>query len=204
MPSGSSVLTFKNNFNLEYNTSNTNDGYDGGVLEIKIGNGAFTDIITAGGSFVTGGYDAVIDTAWQNPLAGRPAWSGNSRGFITTTVNLPSSAASTNIQLRWNCGSDNGNVFVGWWIDTITISNLVCTTFRPAVAQSIFTSNDRRIQHADCHKYGDRRWQPAANVYLSIGFAAKRRRYQHQRHHCVVASPDAKPEHQYHHHGSDG
>ena len=128
MPAGPSVLNFKNNFNLEYNTGNTNDAYDGGVLEIKIGNGAFTDIVTAGGSFVTGGYDSVVDTLYGNPLAGRSAWSGNSHGFITTTVNLPSSAASTNIQLRWNCGSDNGNVYVGWWIDTITISNLVCTS----------------------------------------------------------------------------
>ncbi len=128
MPSGSSVLSFKNNFNLEVNTNNTNDGYDGGVLEIKIGNGSFTDIITAGGSFTSGGYNSVIDPAYGNPLASRSAWSGNSHGFITTTVNLPSSASSTNIQLRWNCGSDNGNVFVGWWIDTITISNLTCTT----------------------------------------------------------------------------
>ena len=72
MPSGPSILSFRNNFNLEYNTSNTNDGYDGGVLEIKIGSGAFTDIVTAGGSFVTGGYNTV-DRRHLAESAGWPA-----------------------------------------------------------------------------------------------------------------------------------
>ena len=43
-------LTFRNNYNLE---ASGGIFYDGGVLEISIGGGAFTDIITAGGSFAT-------------------------------------------------------------------------------------------------------------------------------------------------------
>ena len=63
-----------------YNTEST---FDGGVLEVSSPNinaGAFTDVTAAavGGSFVTGGYNATISTAFMSPIAGRMAWSGNS------------------------------------------------------------------------------------------------------------------------------
>jgi hypothetical protein len=124
LPAGNAQLTFRNNYDLE--TGPGTDGYDGGVLEIKIGNGNFTDIVSAGGSFVTGGYNSIIDTGYANPLAGRAAWSGTSGGFITTSVNLPLTASGQNIQLKWRCGTDNGNALTGWRIDSISISNRGC------------------------------------------------------------------------------
>src|SRR6185436_3221069 len=45
-------------------------GYDGGVLEVAIGAGPFTDI-TNGGSFIANGYTSSISTNFGNPLAGR-------------------------------------------------------------------------------------------------------------------------------------
>src|SRR6185369_12383855 len=102
------------------------DGYDGGVLEIKIGTSAFTDILTAGGTFSSGGYNSLIDPGYGNPLAGRQAWSGNSGGFITTLVNLPAAALGQNIQLRWRCGADDSNGASGWRIDTISIASQQC------------------------------------------------------------------------------
>ena len=123
IPAGQARVTFMNNYDLE---PGPGSGYDGGVLEIKIGAGSFTDIIAAGGSFVTGAYNYQIDTNYGNPLAGRMAWSGTSAGFVPTTVNLPPSAAGHNIQLRWGCGTDNGNANIGCWIDTISITNQIC------------------------------------------------------------------------------
>ncbi len=123
----SAQLTFRNNYNLQQQNSTTGD--DGGVLEIKIGGGAFTDIITAGGAFVAGGYSRTISTAHSSPIAGRAAWSGNSGGFIATTVTLPTSAAGQNVVLKWRCAADNGVSSVGWYIDTITLRdgvNLCC------------------------------------------------------------------------------
>ncbi len=118
--SGGGQLTFRHNFNLE-------SGFDGGVLEIAIGAGAFTDILTAGGSFVTGGYTATISTAWSSPIGGRQAWSGSSSGFITTTVNLPAAAAGQTIKLRWRAASDNGVGVTGWYVDTVSIaSGFIC------------------------------------------------------------------------------
>ena len=57
-------VTFKNLYNME-------SGFDGMVLEISINGGAFSDIIAAGGTFVLGGYNATISTAFGSPIAGR-------------------------------------------------------------------------------------------------------------------------------------
>ena len=124
--SPSARLTFRNYYNLENYSSTV--GYDGGVLDIKIGSGNWTDIIQAGGSFAAKGYNTTIDSGWSNPLTNRPAWSGNSGGFVTTIVNLPFSAAGQSVQLRWVCGTDDGTTSTGWWIDTISILDAVCAT----------------------------------------------------------------------------
>ena len=129
MPSGSYQLFFKNFYDLEYRVG-TSVGYDGGVLEIKIGTNAYVDILTAGGSFVTNGYNRLITNFYGNPLSNRPAWSGTSSGFTNTIVNLPASASGQNIQLRWRLGTDNGNGTstpnTGWRIDSVAISGLSC------------------------------------------------------------------------------
>jgi hypothetical protein len=63
VPAGTAQLSFRNNYNLE--TGPGTDGFDGGVLEIKIGTNAFTDILTAGGTFATGAYNSIIDTHYR-------------------------------------------------------------------------------------------------------------------------------------------
>jgi hypothetical protein len=129
LPTGQSRLSFKNNYSLEYDTAHPANAYDGGVLEIKIGTSSFMDILDAGGSFVSGGYNATVSPSYGNALAGRQAWSGNSGGFITTVVNLPATAAGQNMQLRWRCGTDSGNGNIttnGWYIDTVSITNCAC------------------------------------------------------------------------------
>ena len=118
--SDSAQLTFRQNLDLE-------SGFDGGVLEISIGGGAFQDILDAGGSFMVGGYAHTISSSFQSPIAGRHAWSGYSGGFITTTVNLPAAAAGQNIVLRWRLASDNSNSATGWRIDTVRIIDCVAT-----------------------------------------------------------------------------
>jgi PKD repeat protein len=132
LPASPGPLTFRHSWDLEAPTTGTT-GYDGGVLEIKIGGGAFTDILTAGGSFVSGGYTRTISTAYSNPLGGRQAWSGSSGGFVTTTVNLPVAAAGQTIQLRWRCGTDNGVTNIGWFLDNLSIGGQSCCTNAPII-----------------------------------------------------------------------
>jgi uncharacterized repeat protein (TIGR01451 family) len=95
------------------------------VLEINVGNSGFTDILAAGGSFVTGGYNCTLYSGSGNPLGGRQAWGGNSGGWITTTVNLPAGAAGQTIQFRWGCGTDELNEYpvTGWFVDTISLKD---------------------------------------------------------------------------------
>ena len=54
--SASAQLAFWQKFDFE-------PGLDGGVLEVSVNSGAFTDILAAGGTFVTGGYTARFQAA---------------------------------------------------------------------------------------------------------------------------------------------
>jgi hypothetical protein len=121
----SAKLTFRNFYNSECDPAIKTNAYDGGVLEIKIGAGAFTDILSAGGSFAANGYNKKIDPTDDNPLDGRQCWSGLSGGFITTVVNLPAAAAGQNIQLKWRFGTDTANAYGtgGWYIDNVAIQD---------------------------------------------------------------------------------
>jgi hypothetical protein len=109
-------------FRHSYQTENS---FDGGVLEIKINNGNFQDILLAGGSFISNGYNATLSTGFNNPLPGRMAWSGNSGGYRTTEVNLPVAAYRQQVQFRWKHGSDNSVSGLGWYIDTVQVTNAI-------------------------------------------------------------------------------
>ncbi len=121
------TVSFRNFYDLE----NT---FDGGVLEIKIGGGAFTDILVAGGSFGVGGYNGPISVNFGSPIAGRQAWTNNSGGFISTIANLPAASIGQNIQLRWRLGSDISVSDNGWRVDTISISGVAETCGPPEPA----------------------------------------------------------------------
>ena len=120
-------LTFRQNYDLEQSDAST--AFDCGVLEISVDNGAtYQDIITAGGSFVTGGYNhTAISTGFMNPcLPSRPSWSGISNGgsgsFETTTVNLPAAGVGQQVKVRWRMCSDNSVSHAGWRVDNVSVN----------------------------------------------------------------------------------
>jgi hypothetical protein len=130
VPAGGARLSFKNSFNTE-------SAHDGVVMEIKIGAGAFMDILSAGGTFVTGGYTGTLSTAFSNPFPGRQAWTGNSGGYIDSVINLPAAANGQLVQLKWRMGSDNGVGGVGVMIDDVLITSPVCGGSAPAVNAAV-------------------------------------------------------------------
>ncbi|MFN7140147.1 MAG: Calx-beta domain-containing protein, partial [Limisphaerales bacterium] len=108
IPSTNAQLSFRHNYSTE-------SCCDYCFLEISINNGAFTNITTAGGSFITGGYN------------NGTRWSGSSAGFVTSTVRFPASAAGQSVRLRWRFTSDSSVSGMGWYVDTISISdNINC------------------------------------------------------------------------------
>jgi serine protease AprX len=114
-------VTFRHNFDLEASDGDSSLGFDGGVLEISVDQGqTYHDVLDAGGSFVVGGYNRRISMDRGSPLAGRLAWSGNSGGFITTTVSLPQEVIEG--RLRWRMASDTSGSREGWRVDTVDIS----------------------------------------------------------------------------------
>ena len=112
-------LTFQHNFNLEASELDPDLGFDGGVLEISVDGGNTFQDITTRGSFESGGYTRTIATNRGSPIAGRPAWSGNSGGFITTVVNVAPELLHT--VLRWRMASDNTGSSEGWRVDTTNV-----------------------------------------------------------------------------------
>ena len=118
--SGSGVsLVFDNRWNLE-------SPCDGAVLEIRIGEGEFEDILSAGGRFETGGYNSSIPAACASPIAGRRAWSGSSGGvFVLTEILLPEIAAGQMVVARWRVATDTSFAATppnGQWIDSAQLA----------------------------------------------------------------------------------
>ena len=122
------VLTFRHTFALE-------STFDGGVVEISsptINAGAFTDIITAGGSFVGGtqAYNGTISVNFGNPIAGRQAFTGTNTGgfgtYVTTSINLPAATNGQSVIIRWRRGSDSSVSATGWRVDTVSVTNSNC------------------------------------------------------------------------------
>lgn len=135
--SPSATVSFRNNYATEA-------GWDGGVLEISIGESAFQDVITAGGAFLQNGYNGVLGAnGVNNPLAGRNAWTGNSGGYIRSVVRLPATAAGQSVRFRWRFGADNNTAVLGWFIDDIELSGSVSCTISDGRAPADFDGDGR-------------------------------------------------------------
>lgn len=139
IPATGAQLTFRHSYLSELE-------FDGGVLEVSVNGGAYTDIADAGGSFETGGYNwAFARTADGNTTAlqSRAAWTGNSNGFVTVTVNLPASTYGQNVRFKFRAVSDSSGTVANqhWRIDSLVLNGFVCpalatvTTAAPAAGQ---------------------------------------------------------------------
>jgi hypothetical protein len=133
------------------NAFNTESGFDGGVLEISINGGSFQDILAAGGSFVSGGYNGLLSAATQNPLTGRSGWTGLSGGttatpaYIQSVVNLPAAASGQNIQLKWRMGSDElvaaTGTLPGQRIDNIVVTDTAYSCTSPCGSANVVVTS---------------------------------------------------------------
>lgn len=156
-------------FKIFYNTETDQDG---AVLEIKIGAGAYQDIIAAGGSFISGGYNRTISSS-SNPLDGRSAWSGFSGDdYLSASINLPAAANGQPVRFRWRMGSDNSTTGLGVRLDDVRLfGNYICSP--PPVVHTVNTTadtNDGVCNTASCSLREALDVADGNNAYDSIVF----------------------------------
>jgi hypothetical protein len=94
--------------------------YDGALLEISADGGqSWTQLVS---QLLTDPYDGLIESTYQNPLAGRPAWCGHSQDWLESIVALDEFAGQT-VQFRFRVGTDNSQSREGWYLDDILIQS---------------------------------------------------------------------------------
>jgi extracellular elastinolytic metalloproteinase len=119
--SGSSKARVWHNYSTE-------TGWDGGVLEISLNGGAWTDL---GSKLTQNGYNGTLNTG--SPLGGRQAFTGSSGGYKETLADL-SSYAGSSARVRFRFATDTSVGATGWYVDDVeivdedTVSNTACVT----------------------------------------------------------------------------
>jgi hypothetical protein len=140
LPAGTSPrLSFAHRFNTE-------DGWDGGVVEISNNGGSsWTDL---GSNMITGGYNGTLGNAPTNALTNRSAFTGAISSFLTTTINL-TPYAGQNIRIRFRFGSDDNTSapsgIPGWFVDNILLNIQAVVNMR----SSLFNTANTRINSSD-------------------------------------------------------
>jgi len=129
-----------------WSSYNTEDGWDGGVVEISTNGGTtWTDL---GPNMTSGGYNGALGAAPTNALSGRPAFTGLSAGFVNTIINL-SAYAGQSVKLRFRFGSDDNTTAptspAGWWVDDITLDAIAAVNMR----SSLFNGSNNRVFFKD-------------------------------------------------------
>jgi hypothetical protein len=133
--SGTSSLSFNHSFNTQSKT-------DGGLVEISTNNG--TTWLDLTNKITNGYYNSVLGTTGANPLANRNAWSGNSGGFIKSSINL-TSYASQSVKLRFRFGSNSSIGGTGWFVDDVLLKQEPVVNIR----SSLFDGTSTRLNYVD-------------------------------------------------------
>ena len=138
LPAGSAQLTFRQQLQPGDDLRRRRAGD-------QIGGGAWTDILAAGGSFVSGGYIDTLSSSRTAILwrAGRPG-AATPAGSLPHWSICPPAASGQTIQLRWRCGSDSSISGTGWYMDTVSItsSSLACCTQSADLGVTLTASPD--------------------------------------------------------------
>ncbi len=111
--SGATELEFWGKYDLE-------DGYDGGVVELSSDGGVTWQDL--GSQFLSGGYDAVISTGFNNPIGGRMAFTGGSDGWKKSRIDL-SPWVGVSVKVRFRSASDATIGGSGWYVDEVRAGN---------------------------------------------------------------------------------
>jgi len=115
-----------------YHSYDTEESWDGGVVELRIaGTNTWIDL---GDEMLSNGYDGPIQDNPASAISGRPAFHGNSGGYVYTLIDLDF-YANAEVDIRFRFASDGAVGGDGWHVDDIqlfsnlvTIENVACVT----------------------------------------------------------------------------
>jgi hypothetical protein len=127
--SGSATMQFDHTWSFE-------NLFDGGVIEMSVNGGAYSDVGVNGGG-TAGCYNAspLLIAGGTNPLNGRPAFTGTQAVSQHCTINRAIAPGST-VRFRFRTGADDNTAGTGWKIDNIAFTGVVETPFATLVADT--------------------------------------------------------------------
>lgn len=124
--SSPTILSFWHSYNTEFQ-------YDGGIVELSSDGG--TTWFDAYPYIISNNYNSTM--SGTTSLSGRLAFSGNSGGFIQTSIDL-SSFVNKPIKFRFRFVTDDGTGSTGWYVDDIMLKT---TSFVKNISQLFDNSN---------------------------------------------------------------
>ena len=131
------VVAIDHRYSIEGFPDFENALFDGGVIEVSKDGGASWQDVTEFG--VDPGYIGPISVDFDNPLAGRMAFSGESPGYPdrqSLSLDFGNQFAGQNVMLRFRLGTDFIIGAPGWEIDNIAVSGITNRPFPAAVPES--------------------------------------------------------------------
>lgn len=136
------VLSFFHRYSFETSDGGTSGFYDGGVLEVSVDGGAWTDVWDLdwySGTTANAGYVNVIDLG--NPfVGGQPGYVGLSAGFPNfskVTVNFGPQFAGHQVRVRFRTTADESQGGYGWDVTNIQVTGATnATPFTAKVAEA--------------------------------------------------------------------
>lgn len=111
---------------------NTESELDGGFVEISINNGM--NWLDLNADLIENGYNSILSSGSNPIIQNRPAFSGNSLGYIKSVADL-SPYVNHDALFRFTLGENDNTNSVGWYIDDISVSvpyymiNRSCATY---------------------------------------------------------------------------
>ncbi len=139
--SGDFAVQFEHYYDFERGDPNNPDDttpWDGGVMEISIDGGEWTDVVAAGGSFLNG-YNGNI-TDFNPELPGRAGFIGIIESLWISPESLTFAAGSLNnksVKFRFRIGSDGSVASWGWNIDNFRFTNATVQTPFPSLGANV-------------------------------------------------------------------